>query len=423
MKRKKVMSILLIIGMMSGLCGCGDYQSKQITVPPSDDEEEQETQEEPDTENKADFSSGYMDFAFELFGSCAQKDENVMVSPVSVSVALTMAANGAQGETLSQMEEVLFGYEDLEDINKKLSGLSDTLGQYEDVSWKMANSLWFREQEVIQLQDDYVRNMQKWYDGELYRAPFDSTTVRDINHWVDEHTDGMIDEIIDEIPAETIMYLLNAVTFDAEWEEVYTKEAVWDDTFTMEEGRTQEMSMMNGTEMRYLADENTTGFIKPYKEGYSFVALLPQEGMSLADYEAQLDAEKWQGLMESVSEERVYTRIPQFSTEYEAELNDVLVDMGMEDAFDEEDADFSNMLLADDTIRIGKVVHKTYIEVDELGTKAGAVTSVSMDANSAMPEEEPKRVYLNRPFVYVIIEDSTGLPVFIGEFEKVTVQP
>lgn len=175
--------------------------------------------------------------------------------------------------------------------------------------------------------------------------------------------------------------------------------------------------MMNGTEMRYLADENTTGFIKPYKEGYSFVALLPQEGMSLADYEAQLDAEKWQGLMESVSEERVYTRIPQFSTEYEAELNDVLVDMGMEDAFDEEDADFSNMLLADDTIRIGKVVHKTYIEVDELGTKAGAVTSVSMDANSAMPEEEPKRVYLNRPFVYVIIEDSTGLPVFIGEFE------
>ena len=417
MKRKKVMSILLIIGMMSGLCGCGDYQSKQITVPPSDDEEEQETQEEPDTENKADFSSGYMDFAFELFGSCAKKDENVMVSPVSVSVALTMAANGAQGETLSQMEEVLFGYEDLEDINKKLSGLSDTLGQYEDVSWKMANSLWFREQEVIQLQDDYVRNMQKWYDGELYRAPFDSTTVRDINHWVDEHTDGMIDEIIDEIPAETIMYLLNAVTFDAEWEEVYTKEAVWDDTFTMEEGRTQEMSMMNGTEMRYLADENTTGFIKPYKEGYSFVALLPQEGMSLADYEAQLDAEKWQGLMESVSEERVYTRIPQFSTEYEAELNDVLVDMGMEDAFDEEDADFSNMLLADDTIRIGKVVHKTYIEVDELGTKAGAVTSVSMDANSAMPEEEPKRVYLNRPFVYVIIEDSTGLPVFIGEFE------
>ena len=423
MKRKKVMSILLIIGMMSGLCGCGDYQSKQITVPPSDDEEEQETQEEPDTENKADFSSGYMDFAFELFGSCAKKDENVMVSPVSVSVALTMAANGAQGETLSQMEEVLFGYEDLEDINKKLSGLSDTLGQYEDVSWKMANSLWFREQEVIQLQDDYVRNMQKWYDGELYRAPFDSTTVRDINHWVDEHTDGMIDEIIDEIPAETILYLLNAVTFDAEWEEVYTKEAVWDDTFTMEEGPTQEMSMMNGTEMRYLADANTTGFIKPYKEGYSFVALLPQEGMSLADYEAQLDAEKWQGLMESVSEERVYTRIPQFSTEYEAELNDVLVDMGMEDAFDEEDADFSNMLLADDTIRIGKVVHKTYIEVDELGTKAGAVTSVSMDANSAMPEEEPKRVYLNRPFVYVIIEDSTGLPVFIGEFEKVTVQP
>ena len=423
MKRKKVMSILLIIGMMSGLCGCGDYQSKQITVPPSDDEEEQETQEEPDTENKADFSSGYMDFAFELFGSCAKKDENVMVSPVSVSVALTMAANGAQGDTLSQMEEVLFGYEDLEDINKKLSGLADTLGQYEDVSWKMANSLWFREQEVIQLQDDYVRNMQKWYDGELYRAPFDSTTVRDINHWVDEHTDGMIDEIIDEIPAETILYLLNAVTFDAEWEEVYTKEAVWDDTFTMEEGRTQEMSMMNGTEMRYLADANTTGFIKPYKEGYSFVALLPQEGMSLADYEAQLDAEKWQGLMESVSEERVYTRIPQFSTEYEAELNDVLVDMGMEDAFDEEDADFSNMLLADDTIRIGKVVHKTYIEVDELGTKAGAVTSVSMDANSAMPEEEPKRVYLNRPFVYVIIEDSTGLPVFIGEFEKVTVQP
>lgn len=423
MKRKKVMSILLIIGMMSGLCGCGDYQSKQITVPPSDDEEEQETQEEPDTENKADFSSGYMDFAFELFGSCAKKDENVMVSPVSVSVALTMAANGAQGDTLSQMEEVLFGYEDLEDINKKLSGLADTLGQYEDVSWKMANSLWFREQEVIQLQDDYVRNMQKWYDGELYRAPFDSTTVRDINHWVDEHTDGMIDEIIDEIPAETILYLLNAVTFDAEWEEVYTKEAVWDDTFTMEEGRTQEMSMMNGTEMRYLADENTTGFIKPYKEGYSFVALLPQEGMSLLDYEAQLDAEKWQGLMESVSEERVYTRIPQFSTEYEAELNDVLVDMGMEDAFDEEDADFSNMLLADDTIRIGKVVHKTYIEVDELGTKAGAVTSVSMDANSAMPEEEPKRVYLNRPFVYVIIEDSTGLPVFIGEFEKVTVQP
>lgn len=425
MKKNRWISMGLVLGMMTGLCGCANYpsyQSKEIKVVPEQGKKEEtgELLQENTEDISVEFKDAYTDFAFSLFQGCATEENSIMVSPLSVSVAMMMTANGADGDTLVQMKEALCGSEDMEDYNRGLSAFSGSLNQYDNVSWNQANSIWLRDLEGLELKEDYLWKNQNWYDAQLYKVSFDTQTVKDINQWVDDNTNGMIDEIIKEVSPETILCLVNAVAFEAEWKDKYEKSDIYDRTFYMENGTEQTAMMMYHEENCYIEDENTTGFIKPYKEGYSFVALLPAEKMSLKEYEEILTAEKWSNLMESRMNTPVNTGIPCFKSEYSVTLNNRLVDMGMVDAFDEKNADFSKMLtLSDGNIWIDKVIHKTFIEVNEEGTKAGAATIVEMECGVAAIEEPIKEVYLNRPFVYAIVEDATQLPVFIGELEQV----
>ena len=359
------------------------------------------------------------DFAVNLFQSGMEQGENSLLSPFSVLCALSLTANGAQGETLDQMETVL-GMS-TQELNEFLYWYSRQLSQGEDYTLHLANAIWFRDDPSLTVKQDFLQTNADYHGADTYKAPFDNGTKDAINQWVEERTDGMISDILDEIPKEAALYLVNALAFDATWASIYYDYEVRDDVFTTEDGKKQDAQLMWSTEFRYLEDELATGFVKYYQdEAYAFVGLLPREGVSMSDYivSPSMTGESLLNLLETSTNEEVIVAIPKFESQYHVLLNETLMGMGIRDAFDDKKADFGAMVNVEDlNIFIRRVIHKTFIAVDEQGTRAGAATLVEMVAESAAPPEdepEPKEVILNRPFVYMIIDCSTNLPLFMG---------
>ena len=363
------------------------------------------------------FTQAQMRLAVDLFQSSVleSKDENVLISPLSIQLALAMTANGADGDTKAEMEALLGGEITLEDLNEYLYSYVNNLPSAEKYKLQIANSIWFRDDEGrLQVEKNFLQKNADYYGAQAYKAAFDDQTLKDINNWVKDHTDGMIDSILDQIDEDAVMYLINALVFDAEWQHVYDKSDVYKGKFTNIGGTEKQVDMMHSEETVYLQDENAIGFMKPYSGSkYNFAVLLPNEGVDIYEYIAGLTGES---LMETLSTPQlgmVMATLPKFSYEYELTMNDVLKELGMPSAFSGDTADFSKMAHSSrGNIYIGDVLHKTFISVDELGTKAGAVTKVQMNDESAPMSEWV--VTLNRPFVYMIIDNETNLPVFIG---------
>lgn len=364
-------------------------------------------------DSDANFIAKMADFAIELFRRAQDQKKSSLVSPLSVLLALAMTANGADGQTLAEMEAVLGKDIPLAELNEYLYTLANNLPSEEKAKLSIANSIWFRDDESLKVEKDFLQRNADYYQASAFKSPFDQQTLRDINRWVEKNTEGMIEDILDEIDSRTIMYLINAVAFVAEWEKAYTKNDTWTGDFTNSGGGKQTAKYMNATESLYLEDSRTTGFIKPYANGkYSFAALLPNEGITIEDYIADLSGNHFLNIIQGAQSVPVATSLPKFSYDYTIRLNDALVAMGMPQAFSPE-ADFSRLgQAANGNIFIGEVLHKTFIQVDEQGTKAAAVTKVDMKCTSVLIDE--KVVVLDRPFVYAIIDNASNLPIFIG---------
>lgn len=363
------------------------------------------------------FISAQMELALKLFqASVAEsKDQNVLVSPLSIQLALAMTANGANGQTRDEMEALLGSGLTLEDLNAYLYAYANSLPSGEKAKLALANSIWFRDDESrLTVEQGFLQTNADYYGAGAYKAPFDAQTLEDINTWTAQHTDGMINSILDEISEDAVMYLINALVFDAQWETVYNKEQVHDGTFTAITGDTRTVGMLHSEEYRYLDDGKAVGFVKNYAGGsYSFAALLPNEGVDIYDYVAGLTEESLLNTLGGAQSGLVIAAMPKFTCEYELHMNDILAEMGMPSAFHGATADFTKMASSSrGNLFIGDVLHKTFISVDELGTKAGAVTKVEMkDEGMAMPN---LFVTLDRPFVYMIVDNATNLPLFIG---------
>ena len=416
MKSFKILAASMLLILSLGLTGCASVQAKDLT----------EGITKGQIEGKAadsDFVNANMRFSLELFKNVQKEnsEENVLVSPLSVATALAMTANGADGETLSEMEKLLGGDISIEQLNSYLYDYLQSMTSGDGFKLHIANSVWFRDDPRLTVEKDFLQRTVDYYDAEIYREDFDSKTADAVNNWVKANTDGMIPKIIDKIDRDTVMYLINALAFDAEWAEIYEKDQVYDGIFTDSKGNEQNVEMMNSFEYGYLEDENAVGFLKSYKGGkYSFAAFLPNENISAAEYIQGLTAEK---LLKTLSEPQscsVIAKIPKFSYDFGLSLNDTLKTMGMPLAFSGNGADFSKMgHSTNGNLYIGNVIHKTFIAVDEKGTKAGAATAVEIRDESAPYVEDPKTVILDRPFVYMIIDNETKLPVFMGTVESV----
>lgn len=375
---------------------------------------EQSTTASIEVEIEEEESVAALGFGVNL-AKASYEGDNVLLSPISLLYALGMTANGAEGETLTQMESVL-GM-DAESLNQYLyayrGGIDDS-GDENEVAFHLANAIWFTDDEKLTVNDAFLQTNGDYYQASIYEAPFNETTLEDINTWVYRETDGMITDILDQIPENAVMYLVNALSFEAKWENIYEENEVRDGIFTMEDGTEQEVAYMYSTENVYLEGENETGFLKYYEGGeYAFVGILPKEGITMDAYLEYLDGETLYELLESQRNESVEVSIPKFDMDYDAELSEVMCALGMTDAFDSSVADFTALgTYEGSNICIGRILHKTYLAVDEQGTVAGAATVVEMVEESAMVMENEVR--LNRPFLYMIVDTETNTPLFIG---------
>lgn len=366
------------------------------------------------------------DAALNLLSEISSKEngENVLISPFSISAALGMTENGAEGDTLSQMEETVNGGLTLGEMNSIMYKLSEEMNSSDEVDWNVANSIWFKDDGEWKINDAFLNEVVTYYHPELFKAPFDNQTVVDINAWVKHETHDMIPEVLDYIPDEARMYLINAIAFEGEWLEEYEEDAVKEGMqFTNSDGSTSDVTMLCSEEGRYFTLGNGKGFVKPYKgDRYSFVGILPEEGVSPEEYIAGLvsSGEDFSKAVREAKSDSVAVRIPEFTLDYDIELSETYKGMGMDKPFKGGEAEFYKMMQPEYKeayeIWIGRILHKTHIEVDRKGTKAAAVTVVEMDCGCEA-EIEPREihtVFLDRPFVYAIVDNATGLPVFIG---------
>ena len=411
---KKLIALLLVFAMALGMTACSQVSANDLMK---------------DVPAKAvdvlhDMDAGAAaaaDFGVRLFQTSMEEGKNTLISPLSVLYALAMTTNGADGETLAQMEQVL-GM-DVDNLNSYMLAYLDLLPESKDYKLSLANSIWFKDDPDFIVEQRFLQTNADYYGAGAYKAAFDEGTRNDINNWVKEHTDGMIPEILDEIPDEAIMYLVNALAFDAKWADEYEEHQIREGRFTMEDGTRQDVDMMHSDEYTYLEDDLATGFIKYYKDRkYAFVAMLPNEGVTVSQYVDSLTGEHLRELLNNPQDVTVFASIPKFETEYGIEMSEVLQEMGMTDAFDYRVADFSKLgtyNVDGMNICINRVLHKTFISVSEQGTRAGAATAVEMVAEGAMEIVEFKEVVLDRPFVYMLIDCETNLPFFIGTMMNV----
>ncbi|MCH5325559.1 MAG: serpin family protein [Eubacterium sp.] len=387
-----------------------------------------------------DFISSQFDLSLKLFKETVkQSDEpNVMISPLSVQLALAMTANGADGQTKDEMMSLLAAGIDPDSLNSYLKGYTDTLPSGDKNKLNIANSIWIKGSDTINVSEQFLQTNVDYYNAKAYKLPFDDDALNMINAWAADNTDGMIKKIVDEFDGTEIMYLINAICFDAEWEEQYKDtDVIENQTFYNYDGSESKADLMYSVEGAYFSCVHATGFIKNYKDNkYGFVGILPNNDIDINEYIAELKVGGLQDILYelnsldighsvimdseddavNVNNSEVEVYLPKFTSEYGTEMKNILSALGMPTAFDSGKADFSQMgdIMSDGNAYIGSVLHKTYISVDEKGTKASAVTSVEINNEAAVIAPERPIIRLDRPFIYMIIDNDTNLPLFIG---------
>jgi serine protease inhibitor len=366
-------------------------------------------------------------FAFDLFQQVNSEDKNYFISPLSASLALSMTANGTAGETAAQMKNVLgfeaFSYEQMNGFFKKMSAALKEADQQTELG--IANSVWILE--GFPVYEKFKDIVKTWYQAQIESLDFFSpTAVQTINNWCAAKTNGKIEEIIDEIPPSMVMYLINALYFKGTWTYSFDKSASYNDRFYGDDGSSPLTGFMIQTEtFPYLEHALCQVAELPYgNEAFSMVLMLPKPGVHVDRMIKEfMNTEKWNSIVRGLKdfERKLTVSMPKFRFEYEKNLIPTLEAMGMTIPFMEGMADFSNMSPSGG-LYIGLVKQKTYVEVNEEGTEAAAVTVVGVEKSSIEPDD-PLPFYVNRSFVYVIKEKSTGIILFMGKMSDLNRDP
>ena len=364
------------------------------------------------------------DFGLDLFREVRSESdkENIMISPLSISVALAMTYNGAEGETKHEMEETLrVSGLTPEDINASYFTLIKALQLVdEDVVFEIANAIYFAD--FFHVKDDFLEINKTNYDAEVSALDFKSpSTVETINEWVAEKTHDKILSIIGKLSDDDRMVLLNAIYFNGIWSQEFDKNGTRLRNFKTTDGTNIEVPMMSKEDaLAYTSNDLYQAIRMPYgNKQYYMVVMLPSEGKNSQDIIDDLNSENWKAMMEAFTmEDHVIFKMPRFKFSFDSELNNALKKMGMNKAFNPALSDFSG--ISDDSdLVISSVLHKTYVDVNETGTEAAAVTAVIITVTSAGPDDV-KRIYftVDKPFVFAITEKDTGTILFIGEVQN-----
>lgn len=360
-------------------------------------------------------------FGFELFKQIRKESnkENLMISPLSVSVAFAMAYNGADKETKTEME-IAMKLNGLtpEQINQSYKMLIAGLQSLDnDVVFELANAIYYTD--GFSVKPDFLNVNKTVYNAEVKKLNFNSpAAVTEINKWVASKTHDKITKIIEKLNPLDRMVLLNAVYFNGIWAKKFDEKGTHNLPFTKVNGTTIEVPTMKKEEkLEYTTNSLFSAIKIPYGKGqYNMMVMLPAQTKNTQDVINSLSSANWKKwATEFEIKDPVVVTMPRFKFEFETSLNKVLTSMGMVKAFQPGIADFSK--IATEDLYISSAVHKSYIDVNENGTEAAAVTSITFTTTS-IGNEPPKTYFtVDKPFVFAITEKDTGAILFIGEVQ------
>ena len=400
---KKVSIFLLIISTVFIFFNCQD----QFVIP-----ENNTDQSLTISEQKIATSSEI--FGFKLFKkiSSFQKDSNIFISPISVSMALGMTLNGANGTTYDSIKTLLElnGLTEQE-INQSYQSLINQLVNLDpNVTFNIANSIWYLNS--LNFEQEFINTNKTYFNAEVEGLDFSNTSAIDIiNNWVNQNTNGKIIEILESIPRDAVMYLINAIYFKADWKYQFDQSLTIDGLFTNADGSNLTCKMMiQANKFNYLSNDLFQAVDLPYGDSlFSMTILLPNQDKDIDEIINLFNHNNWNLWLDSFKVKEGQIWLPKFEIKYGLKLNDILIALGMGIAFSNS-ADFTR-IYPPGGIWISEVKHKTYIKVDEEGTEAAAATSVEFvkGINSSF------QLRFNRPFIYIIRERNSNTVLFTGK--------
>lgn len=343
--------------------------------------------------------------------------ENIFISPYSLFMALSMVYNGADGETKTEIEKVLHIKGSLDELNDQNKELFNYLNQdRKDVQLQIANSIWLNHH--FHFQDSFRNNLKNFYDAKIEEVDISSEkTVKEINNWVKKQTNGKIDEIAEHpLDPQTVTMILNAIYFKGDWLNEFDNKLTEDRDFYLSDKSSVKVPLMQQkNDWLYYEDDEVQMVSLPYKnETLSMKVILPKEGTK--DLNSLLTKDNWEKWHEASSTREGTVLLPKFQLDYEVELNNVLKQLGMESAFNE-NANFSKIIEETNPLQISQVKQVSYLDVNEEGTEAAAVTSIVMETSMAI-DGGPFYMEVNRPFFLAIVDETTKAILFMGFIEN-----
>jgi len=372
------------------------------------------------TQKSAELIEADHQFAFEVFKEVygMSEEENLMISPLSVSYALGMTLNGAEGTTRDAFREVLhFGDLTDQEVNESYKDLMSQLVTLDDnVKFSIANSIWYKL--GYNVLAEFISANQEYFDAAVEELDFsDPGSVDIINGWIEEKTNDKIRDMLDYIPADAVMYLVNAIYFNASWKYQFEAEETYTGDFTLENGSPHQVEYMQVEGgFNYTNQDEFTAVELPYGDStFSMVVMLPKPGVTTGDLVNDMTAANWDSWFEYSYHTNVHVQLPKFKYGFKSLLNDPLINLGLGVAFTPA-ADFSR-ITPPGGLMISRVIHQTFIDVQEEGTEAAAATIVEIIETSA-GGGGPIYFTVDRPFLYVIKENSTGAVLFMGKVGK-----
>jgi serpin B len=335
---------------------------------------------------------------------------------------MAMVANGAEGKTRREILDAM-GWEGqtMTQVNQTEQKAMQTLQSTEDVTVEMANSIWLNRSATGRVKRSFTKTNRTYYDAEVVRLAFNAAATERINRWCATHTRDKITSILDQADPAAQMYLLNALYFKGTWIHRFIEGATRPDAFTLADGQTEQAPMMHQQAYFDYADLPLCQlldmpFVSVGGPQYSLYVALPTEGVSADALLDVLTAETWQEWTSRLRSEDVRLTLPKFRVEYSAVLNETLQALGIRRAFSASQADFSG--IGPSSLAIDQVLQKTYFDVTETGAEAAAVTAVTMMRASLARPHDVRVMNVNRPFLFVLAEKSSGQVLFVGKVEN-----
>ena len=416
---KKILCLIVAVMMLGSVCACtgdensllkGYEKSKSIT------EYDYLSGEDNMPENYDKYIKGSADFSFDILRATvsSKQEENTLVSPYSLSAALSLLSNGASDGTRKELRNALASGMEQEDINICTHYLSGRLSAFntEDAKLTSANSLWFNDN--FDVKSAFLQTAVNYYDADVQRVLFsEEDAAEKINNWISEKTDGEVTDAVNGLDETAQAIIVNAVLLDDEWATPYPDGSVNTGTFYGVNGE-EEASFMTSAE-QYLSTAYAQGMTKGFKNlPLRFAAIMPAEDMDINEFLEGLTGSKWLALLESQELASVCkATLPEFELRVKNDLRGSLEELGITRIFDAEKADFSNMSNAG-KVSVSSVVQDAFVKIGPKNVKAGAATAIQGNGASAPGTEDMKELVFDKPFVFVIYDNESGIPVFTG---------